>query len=317
MMTLCDRAFRYLQSMPPSIQGQAGSVNLFKACCALRRGFDLDFDTAWPLLRHWNGTHCQPPWSERDLRHKLSDAAKANVPRGYLLKQTERRRTPIVRPPPPPIRRLRPRWPACRDLTPAEVQTLATLRQLPAAMVNEFAQHGFLAAATVQSWRCFVIREAEFVQARRLDGGRFPVARGEPLKAKNLPGSSGAFLGQSWLGNPDRPVLLVEGAIGLLEAFVAQQWVDPHPQWDLLAATSASSRFARDPALLRRLAGRQVRLLPDADDAGRKAAASWLTDLERVGCQVEVVSLPPGFKDLGPVVAKPDEHIAILTALFA
>lgn len=315
-MTLCLRAHHYLQTLPPSIQGQAGSVSLFKACCALRRGFDLDFDTAWPLLLHWNGTHCQPPWSERELRHKLSDAARSRRPTGYLLKPTDRWRTPSVRPPPAPPPRRRKKWPVFRDLTPAEVQTLADLRQVPAAMVQDFAKHGFLAAATVQGWPCFLIREAEFVQARRLDGGLFPVANDKPIKAKNLPGSSGAFLGQSWLGNPDKPVLLVEGAIGLLEAFVAQQWVKPDSPWDLLAATSASSRFYRDPALLRRLAGRRVRILPDPDPAGIQAAASWLANLERIGCQVDAVALPSGFKDLGPVIAKPDEHISILTALF-
>lgn len=315
-MTLCLRAHHYLQTLPPSIQGQAGSVSLFRACCALRRGFDLDFDTAWPLLLHWNSTHCQPPWSERELRHKLSDAARSRRPPGYLLKPTDRWRTPSVRPPPAPPPRRRKKWPVFRDLTPAEVQTLADLRQVPAAMVQDFAKHGFLAAATVQGWPCFLIREAEFVQARRLDGGLFPVANDKPIKAKNLPGSSGAFLGQSWLGNPDKPVLLVEGAIGLLEAFVAQQWVKPDSPWELLAATSASSRFYRDPALLRRLAGRRVRILPDPDPAGIQAAASWLADLERIGCQVDAVALPSGFKDLGPVIAKPDEHISILTALF-
>ena len=315
-MNLCDRAHRYLQTLPPSIQGQAGSVSLFRACLALRRGFDLDFDTAWPLLLHWNGTHCQPPWSEPALRRTLSNAARSWRPLGYLLKPTDRWRTPSVRPPPAPPPRRRKKWPVFRDLTPAEVQTLADLRQVPAAMVQDFAKHGFLAAATVQGWPCFLIREAEFVQARRLDGGLFPVANDEPIKAKNLPGSSGAFLGQSWLGDPDRPVLLVEGAIGLLEAFVAQQWVKPDSPWDLLAATSASSRFYRDPGLLRRLAGRRVRILPDPDPAGLQAAASWLADLERIGCQVDAVALPSGFKDLGPVIAKPNEHISILTALF-
>ena len=32
-------------------------------------------EEAWPLLLEWN-QQCEPPWSERELAHKLSDALK-------------------------------------------------------------------------------------------------------------------------------------------------------------------------------------------------------------------------------------------------
>ena len=45
-------------------------------------------------------------------------------------------------------------------------------------------------------------------------------ADGTPIKASNLPGSQGAFIGQGWLGETTH-VLLVEGAIGLIEGLAA------------------------------------------------------------------------------------------------
>jgi putative DNA primase/helicase len=51
----------------------------------LIQGFGLSIDQARPLLRDWN-RRCEPPWSERELEHKLQDAAAAagDRPRGYL-----------------------------------------------------------------------------------------------------------------------------------------------------------------------------------------------------------------------------------------
>lgn len=318
-MNLPERALRYLEVMPPSVQGKAGSLSLFNACCALRRGFDLDFDTAWPILLAWNARHCLPPWSEPELRRKLAEAAKSRRPNGYLLQPAAGSR-PADRArgdPPGQGRPLAKSWPPFRPLTPAEVQTIAALRQVPAAAVCGLVRHGFLWAASVDCQDCYLIREADFVQARPLDGSSFAGPGGTRLKAKNLPGSRGAFLGQSWLGGPEVRVLIVEGAVALLEAFVAQEWVDPPSSWTVLAATSASSRFARDPGLLRRLAGRKIRLLPDADAAGLQAAASWAAELDLAGCEVSRACLPPGIKDLGPLVANPITHHAPLQKIFS
>ena len=85
--------------------------------------------------------------------------------------------------------------------------------------------------------------------------------------------------------------------------------------WAVLAAAHAYSRFNRDPDLLAYLAGRQVRIIPDNDDAGRDGAISWMTDLEAAGATVDVKQLPPGFKDLGEMVNSPESH-QTLAALF-
>ena len=79
------RATAYLAKLPPSISGQGGHDSLWDATLALVRGFDLDADDAFALLASEFNPRCAPPWSERELRHKIADASKAAVPAGYLL----------------------------------------------------------------------------------------------------------------------------------------------------------------------------------------------------------------------------------------
>ena len=110
----------------------------------------------------------------------------------------------------------------------------------------------------------------------------------------------------------------MEGVIGLLEALAAFALVNMAGSWSIIAATSASSRFARDPALLALLAGRHVRILPDIDKngTGMDAAATWLADLEAAGVHADAMALPEGFKDLGEIIAVHESHLETLDALF-
>jgi hypothetical protein len=54
---------------------------------ALVHGFELDEDTAFDLLWKKYNPRCQPPWTEKELRHKVHDAAtkRHDKPRGWLL----------------------------------------------------------------------------------------------------------------------------------------------------------------------------------------------------------------------------------------
>jgi hypothetical protein len=79
-----DRARKYLAAIPPAISGQGGHDQTFTAACALVLGFGLSPADAYPLLAEWN-QGCQPPWLEKELRHKLDDANRQSGPRGYLL----------------------------------------------------------------------------------------------------------------------------------------------------------------------------------------------------------------------------------------
>jgi hypothetical protein len=91
-----ERARRYLAKLPPAISGQGGHKATFHAACVLVRGFVLERDDALQLMREWNET-CQPPWTERELEHKVDDALKQPGWRGYLLAgQSRKRRTPAT-----------------------------------------------------------------------------------------------------------------------------------------------------------------------------------------------------------------------------
>jgi hypothetical protein len=67
----------------------------------LVNGFAMSDDEAWAVLLDYNA-RCQPPWSESELRHKLSEARKVTHqhPRGHLLGRDGQ----ISSPPPPPPR---------------------------------------------------------------------------------------------------------------------------------------------------------------------------------------------------------------------
>jgi hypothetical protein len=79
-----ERARRYLAKMPEGVAGQGGHLATFRAAVVLVRGFDLGAADALDLLSEYN-QRCAPPWSERELAHKIKQAARARVPAGYLL----------------------------------------------------------------------------------------------------------------------------------------------------------------------------------------------------------------------------------------
>ena len=77
------RARKYLTRIPPAISGQGGHNATFYAACVLVLGFGLDRNDALSLLGEWNGG-CNPPWSDRELEHKIDQAMKQDGERNYL-----------------------------------------------------------------------------------------------------------------------------------------------------------------------------------------------------------------------------------------
>jgi hypothetical protein len=85
-MTLRERIERYIDACPPAISGQTGHNQTFRVACILVQGFDLSPEDAFTFLSRYN-QRCEPPWTERELVHKLADADRAPSykTRGYLL----------------------------------------------------------------------------------------------------------------------------------------------------------------------------------------------------------------------------------------
>jgi hypothetical protein len=77
--SMLRRAWAWVACVEGAVSGQGGHNKTFRVCCKLThgppRGFGLCFAQAWPILLVWNET-CEPPWTEKELTHKLEDALK-------------------------------------------------------------------------------------------------------------------------------------------------------------------------------------------------------------------------------------------------
>lgn len=85
-----DRAYKrasaYVAQMPPAISGQGGHQALWAATLAAVQGFGLNESNAFALLWSEYNPRCQPRWSEKEIRHKVRDAAnRSRLPTGYKL----------------------------------------------------------------------------------------------------------------------------------------------------------------------------------------------------------------------------------------
>ncbi len=313
MNTNIDRARSYLAKLPVSVTGERGHAAAYRAACVLIQTFYLTQDEAFDLMREWN-RFCIPPWSESDLRHKIHDARQAtptacvaagNIAKGAWEDPDESR----VRPP-----LTTKRWPTFCTLDSDEVGIVAEMRQVSIEAVHLVATARLIGSTMYQGHRCVVMGEGSFAQLMRFDGEELSTRAGR-VRKKNLPGAKGSFIGATLLDSSS-DILLVEGAFGLIEAVAAVLLADPPKSWTVLAATSASSRFGQSPDLLCRLKGRRISIVADHDEAGFRAASSWLEDLQSVGCHVRVFS-DPNTKDLGPLVAEPAKHLSTLRSLFS
>ena len=62
-----------MRQHPPSISGQRGHDVLYALCCKLAR-LELAEEAIWQIVRVYNDTNCEPPWSDDELQHKIDDA---------------------------------------------------------------------------------------------------------------------------------------------------------------------------------------------------------------------------------------------------
>jgi hypothetical protein len=56
-----------------AVAGQGGDATTYRLCKILREN-EVDQVEAMALISEWNRTNCDPPWSARDLMHKLRGA---------------------------------------------------------------------------------------------------------------------------------------------------------------------------------------------------------------------------------------------------
>ncbi len=95
-----ERAARWADAADAAVQGAAGSATAMRVIGTAVRGFELSPAEAMDALSSWNAK-CSPPWTERELEHKIASALKTPDPQGrgtgWLLEDD--RRLPVVRGP--------------------------------------------------------------------------------------------------------------------------------------------------------------------------------------------------------------------------
>lgn len=80
------RAKMYISKIPPAVSGSDGHNATFHVACTLVEGFDLSQEEALDAIQEWNA-RCVPPWTEKELVHKIRSAASKATNRGHLLNQ--------------------------------------------------------------------------------------------------------------------------------------------------------------------------------------------------------------------------------------
>ena len=86
LQTPAEQARAWLAHQPPAVSGQDGHRTTLRVASLLRIGFRLGEGEVSSLMADFSRT-CSPPWSERELAHKVASAF-ASVPRhalGFML----------------------------------------------------------------------------------------------------------------------------------------------------------------------------------------------------------------------------------------
>lgn len=292
-MNTTVRARAYLAKLPPAIAGQAGSSATFAAACRLVE-FGLSFDEALSVFAAWNQTHCQPPWSEPELRHKLADAFKRTQPKPEFVTARSRAAVSGVgrRVTGPGLLLItaashnRSAQLALSKLTltagTAEQHAkIAQLRGLSPQAVALASERGLVRFGRYGHPAWFILDASQRVaQARRMDGMKW-----HGMKALNLAGSQASWPVGIREAEKFPSVALCEGGPDLLAAFHfilrEQRQADCAP----VAMLGACAKIHADALL--HFAGKRVRIFGHADAQGDKAVDRWAAQLASVGAEVD------------------------------
>lgn len=208
-----------------------------------------------------------------------------------------------------PARAKKP-WPVMRRGTPEELETLAKLRVLPLPAVRLADERGFLHFG--QQWGrdfwCITDAARRCAELRCMDGGPWPGYGGLPPRKAHCHGDKTHPVGlpeAEGLAN----LLLVEGVGDFLAAHAVIDGEGRAADVGALCCLGAAVRLL--PEMAARMAGKRVRIIPQMDEPGQRAALLWARSLRDAGAKVDGFSLAgildtagQGIKDLGDVFAK-------------
>lgn len=325
-MNPATRARAYLAKLPSAVAGRGGHADTFKAACRLVE-FGLPWEAAWPLFMEWNGTHCQPPWHERELHHKLADAYRHTQPDPHFAQRNAVAVPwrPAVPPPkrpvqsaavtPRPLANGRPKLPPLTAGTPDQHAALAALRGLSREGIALAAARGLVRFGEFQGRAAWFITDStgRAATARRLDGQPWAT----DVKAWTLRHSHGSWPVGSLEASPFPVIALVEGGPDLLAAhhfIVTAGRVD-----DVAAVALLSGNMSIHPDAAPTFAGKRVRVLAQSDMKGRAAGIRWAFQVEAAGGSADSLAaaeVHPTAKDLNDLARIDPSNLATLTTIF-
>ena len=96
------RCRAYLSKCPPAISGQYGHTTTWHAANTCNR-FGLTKAEALELMLWYSETKCLPPWSQKEIEHKISDAYSRNAGQHGSKLREESRTSELRHPRPNPI----------------------------------------------------------------------------------------------------------------------------------------------------------------------------------------------------------------------
>lgn len=76
-----ERCWKYVEKMPDAIEGQDGSGRTYAVACKCFE-FGLSDGDAMELMQRFNSSKCSPPWTDRELQHKLAGAKQRVIEAG-------------------------------------------------------------------------------------------------------------------------------------------------------------------------------------------------------------------------------------------
>lgn len=76
-----ERCRMYVSRIPGAVSGEGGHKQTISVANAIFYDFGLSEADGWPILTEYNG-RCEPPWSDGELRHKMTEAKRYQHPEG-------------------------------------------------------------------------------------------------------------------------------------------------------------------------------------------------------------------------------------------
>jgi len=207
------------------------------------------------------------------------------------------------------VKKVKP-WPVMRRGTAEELEALARLRTLPVPAVLLADERGFLVFGVQwgRAFWCITDAARRCAEIRRMDGELWPGFGEVPARKAHCYGDKAWPVGLME-AEAFANLILVEGVGDFMAAHAVIDGEGRAADVAALCCMGAAVRLT--PEVAARLAGKRVRIIPQMDEPGQKAALLWARSLRDSGAVVDGFSLAgivdtngEAIKDLGEVFAK-------------